>query len=310
MRLCPLTETRLGIEPAAIDAAFAPFALGWPKASHPAWRLFMAAQRIALVVAYAARNALIRFPALQRTPGFVARYYGRRHRRVDYRKYNLAAARGRPRQWEWRERKIVGRNLGGTRVRLLLLMHLIERLRPASVLEVGCGDAINLFLLACRFPDIEFAGIDLSQQRHEAARSLQQLPRLPRELIDFAPLPLVDTAAFRRVDLYRGSAAELPFPADRFDLVLTVVAMEQMERIRDRAQGEIVRVARDRVAMIEPFVEVNDRGSARHYVGARDYFRGRIEDLPAFGLDIEFATADFLQKSFLRNALVLARKRK
>jgi len=65
---------------------------------------------------------------LQRTPSFVARYYGRRHRRIDYAKYDLTAARSRPRQWEWREWKIVGRNLGGTRVRLLLL-HLIGGLR-------------------------------------------------------------------------------------------------------------------------------------------------------------------------------------
>jgi len=49
--LRPLTETRLAIERAAIGAAFAPSALGWRKASHPAWRLFMAAQRIALTVA-------------------------------------------------------------------------------------------------------------------------------------------------------------------------------------------------------------------------------------------------------------------
>ena len=48
------------------------------------------------------------------------------------------------------------------------------------------------------------------------------------------------------VTFLQGSAAELSFPDGAFDLVMTVLAIEQMERIRARALAEITRVARGR----------------------------------------------------------------
>ena len=114
--------------------------------------------------------------------------------------------------------------------------------------------------------------------------------------------------AFKRIDFRQGDAAELPFADGSFDLVYSVLALEQMELIRERALGEMARVSTDATFMFEPFREVNDEGWPARYVYARNYFRGRIEDLPALGLKPEFAIRDFPQEIHLRAAAVLARK--
>src|SRR5690606_1356218 len=130
------------------------------------------------------------------------------------------------------------------RFRQLMLIRLVEHLKPRRVLEVGCGLGIHLILLACRFPEVEFTGVELTAAGHRAARALQAEERLPQHLVAFAPEPLVDLTGFRRVDFRQGNAAALDFPDQRFDLVYTVLALEQMERVRARALAEIARVTR------------------------------------------------------------------
>ena len=115
-----------------------------------------------------------------------------------------------------------------------------------------------------------------------------------------------DPEAFRRVTFLQGSAAELPFPDGAFDLVMTVLAIEQMERIRARALAEIARVARRQVLMIEPFRDVNRDLWSRLNVYRRDYFRGSIDELGTYGLRPVLALADFPQEAFLKACMVVA----
>jgi ubiquinone/menaquinone biosynthesis C-methylase UbiE len=194
-------------------------------------------------------------------------------------------------------------------VRQLLLVRALERLRPRRVLEVGCGNGVNLMLLAGRFPDVTFVGADLTREGPRAARGLQRAPELPKPMQDYAPLPLADAAAFRRVGFVSADASRLPFPDGAFDLVVTILALEQMERVREPALREIARVAGRHTLMIEPFAELNERGGRLHYAVARDYFRGRIADLPRYGLAPRLALDDFPQEAFLGACLVLAEKR-
>ena len=87
------------------------------------------------------------------------------------------------------------------------------------------------------------------------------------------------------------------------------IALEQMETIRDDAFREIARVASRHVLMIEPFFDLNDKGPRGRYIAARDYLRARIGDLSRYGLQVEWATADFPQKAVMAATCVLAAKR-
>jgi SAM-dependent methyltransferase len=161
-------------------------------------------------------------------------------------------------------------------------------------------------LMAGRFPETRFTGVDLTRTGPRAAAALQREAVLPRALQDFAPLPLADSTAFRRVRFASGDASRLPFADGSFDLVVTVLALEQMERVRERALREVARVSRRHVLMIEPFRECNASGWPMRYVVARDYFRGRIAELSGLGMSPILVTDDFPQEAFLRACAVLA----
>ena len=87
-----------------------------------------------------------------------------------------------------------------------------------------------------------------------------------------------------------------------------MLAVEQMERIRDQALAEIARVSRGHVLMLEPFKDANRKGVRRVYAVSRHSFRGSIEGLARFGLEPLWATDDFPQEAFLGSPLVLAKK--
>ncbi|WP_448506489.1 class I SAM-dependent methyltransferase [Immundisolibacter sp.] len=209
--------------------------------------------------------------------------------------------------WLWRDQCLLANTTGATRWRQLLLIRAIEKVRPRTVVEIGCGNGINLMMLACRFPQITFTGIELTPQGHAAALAFQNAHgELPTNLRAFAPEPLPDPGGFRRVTFLQGSATDLPFQDGAFDLAITVLALEQMEQIRARALAEIARVVRSHALMIEPFRDVNEGLWQRLNVRQRGYFRGRIAELADFGLQPLVACADFPQKYILRAALVLS----
>lgn len=206
-------------------------------------------------------------------------------------------------------RRVMASDIGATRFRQALFIAVIEQVRPRRVLEIGCGNGINLLLLAGRFPEIRFHGLELTAAGVAAAHRFQAThDRLPDAIAAYAPRPLADPTAFRRVAFTRGNAASLPFPDDAFDLVYTSLALEQMEVVRQPALAEMARVATGWTFNIEPFADVNDGLWSRLYVGQRGYFRGRIDDLRAFGLVPQWATMDFPQELFLKSCAVLAKK--
>lgn len=209
----------------------------------------------------------------------------------------------------WRGAGMRARAIATTRVHLLYLMRVIARLRPANVLEVGCGDGLNLFVLAARFPDVRFTGVELTLGGVAASNELRAEAELPKAVWTFAPEPLVDPKPFDRIRVVRGNAAVLPFANRSFDLVFTRLALEQMEEIRISALTEIERVARAYTAMVEPFREWNDTGPERDYIVANDYFAGRIAELPRFGLTPVSVVADMPSKLTFRVGLVVCQVR-
>jgi SAM-dependent methyltransferase len=209
---------------------------------------------------------------------------------------------------EWGERRLLARAIGTKRVHLLHLLHVLDCLKPRSVLEVGAGNGINLVVLACCQPGIRLAGVELTAGGVAAARGTAGLARLPQELLDFCPVPPKRDAVAGAIDFRQGDARRLPFRDGEFDLVFTSLALEQMEEIRDAALKEIARVARRWAVMIEPFRDFNDSGVRRRYIRAYDYFSARVDDLRSFGLTPMVQTADMPHKLALKPGLVVAEK--
>lgn len=93
--------------------------------------------------------------------------------------------------------------------------------RDASVLDIGCGDATLLAMLAAREPALSLRGVDISPGELKAAR--QRL----------AGLGVVA----------RARAQALPYPSECFDAVVSHMAFMLMPDI-DRVLGEARRVLR------------------------------------------------------------------
>ena len=98
---------------------------------------------------------------------------------------------------------------------------------PATALEVGMGEGEVSARLRARYPGVAAVGVDLPDD------------------------DLAGQWRTRGVAGLFGDIARLPFPADRFDLVL---AIEVLEHVPDpeAALAEIARVARDRVLLSVP----------------------------------------------------------
>jgi SAM-dependent methyltransferase len=223
--------------------------------------------------------------------------------------YDLAGGCRKPEPWLDRGERIVADRSGVPRFRNVLIGSVIRKLKPKRVLEVGCGNGINLLLLANQFPDVAFSGLELTEAGNRVARQVQQNPALPTAMADYAVGRGSDPQAFRRIDFVRGDATAMPFEAGAFDLVFTVLSVEQMERVRDKALTEIARVSSGHVLNLEPFAEANRTLLRKLHVFGRDYFRGEIASMGRYGLQPQWATMDFPQEVQLGAALVLSAKR-
>lgn len=307
MQLTPAATSPLAIDDALIWRLFEPFVDG---ARDPAqWRGEAARRRRKLLKNYLGRTLFGWLTGDRRDETVVLEEYNDAWSGIDLDRYSTDRF---PQDdftpWVWRDRRLFASDYGGTRYRQLLLSRAIQRAAPRSVLEIGCGNGINLILLACRFPEIAFTGLELTEAGQRAAMDFQaRHATLPQGLRDYAPEPLPDPAGFKRIRFERGSAADLPFADRSFDLVQTVLALEQMEQIRDRALREMARVTARHSFNIEPFRDVNT-GWSRLYIQRRNYFSAAIDDLRGYGLVPQWAVADFPQELFLKACAVFSQK--
>lgn len=209
--------------------------------------------------------------------------------------------------FEWAGHRFFARGITTSRVHLLVLARLVERLQPASVLEVGCGSGINLLTLAAMFPRVAFSGIDVNGISVQRAHAVQRLDRLPPILERFCPDPVADPTAHRRVTVGHHDARALPFADAQFDLVFTRLALERVQASRDTVLGELRRVSRGHVAMIEAFREWNADGLRRDYMTAQRYLDLAVAELPKLGLDPVYVFEDLPHKLTHRPVLVVTR---
>jgi SAM-dependent methyltransferase len=301
-----LSAAGLGVDRQELAELFEPFVkkrfssldpLLWRLMARDRWRI--AKRRLRRVASGADR----------RSPEESEAFYEDKWSRTPFDDFSPGERETRGEIYVWDGQRMLADNRGGKRLRLLFAMRVLDRLQPGSVLEVGCGSGLNTFVLAARYPRAKFCGLELAASGIDMAKDVQRLVELPLPLQSFSPRTPVDLTAHRRIEFRQGSAAELPFEANAFDLVLTSTALEQMEGIRDQALREIARVTKSHALLIEPFSDVNERGVARSYVRSQGYFRGRVAELPSYGLDPLLVYSDFPQKAKLRFLAVLAAKR-
>lgn len=309
MQSTALADSGLGITSEEVAAVFKPFVARFVSPDDREWRAEIAKRKGKISRRYRTRFFFGWLSFTKRRNSTIVQEYSRAWQESQYEDYSLEGPLTRITPWEWRDQCMLASDLGATRFRQLLLSRLVERTKPRRVLEVGCGNGINLLLLACRFPDVDFSGIEFTRQGHLVATELQKHPALPQSMQDYAPLPLQDPTAFRRISFRQGSADALPFADGEFDLVVTVLALEQMEQIRRKALDEISRVTFGSTLMIEPFRDVNSDGWPRKNIIQRNYFQGRVADLPAYRLQPVMAVDDFPQETFLKVVAVLSEKR-
>lgn len=307
MQLEPLETSVPGVADDDLRAVFEPFVVRYCDTDDAQWNAEMRRRHRKL-----AKQSLRRLFGWRgrgpRNEETVIAEYQRAWERTAYDIYDITRRPTEGTPWLWRDARMFASDSGGARIRQLLLANVIKKLAPSRVLEVGSGNGINLIVLSGLFPDIAFTGVELTRAGYESALSVQRQPQLSASLRTFSPLPIADPQAYRRVTFLRGNAADLPFSEGEFDLVYSVLAVEQMEQIRARALSEIARTSRRHVIMIEPFRDVNHGFWTRLNIYRRDYFRGSIEELRDFGLEPQLATADFPQEIFLKACMVVAEK--
>ncbi len=291
-----------GLAAAQIEEVFAPFVAERLRPSDARW--LEAVRRLEKRYASVpARAHQWLSPEGHRTPGLVQDGYEAVWGRVS-----LADELSSPKTalFEWGNECTLARAIGRKRVHQLCLVKAIEWLQPSSVLEVGFGYGLNLLLLSMLFPSVAFSGVELTRAGVAAASALAADEHTPGILAPFAVSPLRDAAAPRRLALAQGPADALPLPDKSVDVAITVLALEQMERVRAAALAELARVARRHVVMIEPFADWNTEPHRRGYIARHDYFASTVEELKGSGLTPLVATADMPNKLTFRAGLVVA----
>lgn len=308
MRNCSLDKTELGVARESLWAAFEPFVLTEDADSSRAWREGVRRRRMRILKVLGRKFLGLKEKVPERTTEYIKDSYGTKWAKIGYGNYDPGREQSNYAPWLWDGRRIMASTYGSARFRHLLIAAAIEKFKPRSVLEVGCGNGINLLLLANRFPEVAFAGVELTDSGPRLFAELKAAGALPENLVRYPTLPARDPKGFLGVDLQQGTAERLDFPDGSFDLVMSVLALEQMERIRDKALSEMARVSTRWTLMIEPFRDVNPYPWPRLNVLRLDYFQGRIAELRDHGLEPMFATDDFPQEVNLRASMVLARK--
>lgn len=302
-----MTDLAVRISDKEIEEAVSPFVTAWLDGRSPRWRQEVRAMAKRQKRARLRQLILKPLGKFRRSQHAVAVNYTTQWAK---RPFDLQLSRhGAVVPCRWQDRGMYARAVSIKRVHLLYMMRVLEELKPARVLEVGCGNGLNLFVLAARFPGTRFVGLELTEGGTTAVANVKRQPQLPAPVVEFSPEPLSDLTPFRRIGVVRGSAEHLPFPDSSFDVVLTSLALEQMEEIRAGALAEIARVARRHTVMVEPFYDWNSAGHERDYIVANDYFAARIADLPGFGLEPIFATDNMPAKLTNRPGLVVCRVR-
>ena len=191
-RFTALADTPLGLSVADLRAAMDPFVQRVVSPGDTEWRTEVARKTAKTRRRLRRRRLLGWLGVARRGQDRIGETYGPSWARKRLPPYASERPSERVAAWTYAGQAMFATMAAGARARLLLLMRAIGWLRPRTVLEVGAGNGVNLMVLACRYPEIRVAGLELTASGVAVARETQALAPLPSVLQRFAPEPLVD----------------------------------------------------------------------------------------------------------------------
>ena len=186
------------------------------------------------------------------------------------------------------------------------LFRCLEKTSPSKVLEIGSGNGINLCLFSSYFEEINFTGIDIS------LKGVENSIKLKNKILDESfflgwPLPLKNKKP-GKISFEKCNATKLNFNNQEFDFVYSILALEQMDDIKDKVITEMVRVSNKYVMLIEPFKEYNNSIlKFFHHKGSK-YFSYTKKNLSDFNLKILEVFEDHPNKVTLGVCAILCEK--
>lgn len=137
-----------------------------------------------------------------------------------------------------------------------ILFNWFKSLKIKSVLEVGCGQGVNLKLLSMKFQDYNYFGLEPTGSGIRSAK----------EFVSNVPL-------------VQGNGFYLPFKDHSIDCVYTAFVLEQLAEIWPGLVREMKRVSKSYCLFLEPFKEAQTRWRHHYHLWRRGYFRQSYKDL-------------------------------
>ena len=298
-------HVQLAPEAAEVERLLAPFLIERHPVSSAAFRKLVARREAKWLWRGAKRAALGWLPGIKRDQDYVRSSYEETYAKLPFSQtFAPTSSEPKPTLATYRGEGLVLRRRAMVRTHLVAMARAIEALKPRRVLEVGAGPGTNMFVLSARFPEIEFTGIELTDEGVAQGNRVIGEPELPKLIADYCPWDEFDREAYRRVVLQQGDATKLAFDDGSFDLVFTRQALEQMEMVREPALREIARVAARDVLLCEPFADFQRSALQRRYVAAKDYFSLASRELPQFGIQPTHVVGEFPQNVVMGVGLV------
>lgn len=163
----------------------------------------------------------------------------------------------------------------------------INKINPKTILEVGSGNGINLKILASNYPNKKFVGIDISKVGIEKSNSCKNKVIKKYE---YEPLKIISkNKKLDNIKFFCQNAKNLKFKNKSFDLVFTILSLEQMNNIAKKVIKEIKRCTIKDAIFIEPFYNLNKTGLKYLHHHANQYLKLNPNDF----IDKDFYKVDF-----------------
>ena len=103
-------------------------------------------------------------------------------------------------------------------------------------------------------------------------------------------------------------AQYLNFPSQSFDLVYTVLALEQMSNIEMKVIDQLKRVSKKYILLIEPFENLNKNGMRYLHHASKKYFSLNPENIECNNWKIKEYNFDFPNYISLKSGYLLLEK--